>query len=89
MNKTSQAALRAGRRALNDLGAQLKQGAEEAFFEFQRQFRGTFEQRRKDIETARNRTIAERNAEVETLSNQLRQFDRIQKSIEDIWVKIR
>lgn len=77
MNKTCQAANRAGRRALANLMAELKASAEEALFLFQKQVRSDYEQTRKSLEQARSQSIEENRKAVDRISSQLKSLESV------------
>eukprot|EP00913_Durusdinium_trenchii_P022830 g21434.t1 len=72
MNKTCQAAFRAGRRELGNLAAELKQAADDALFNFQRDLRASFEKRRAEIDKARLNPMS--NFDYASLVNELERF---------------
>jgi signal recognition particle receptor subunit beta len=89
MAKTCHVANRAGRRELNNLSAEMKSSAEEAFFAFQKQFRADYEDRRKEIELARSQTVEESKATVEQLSRKAKAIESIHRSLEEIASQVR
>jgi malate synthase len=84
MTRTCQAANRVGRRSLNNLMAELKAAAEDAFFLFQKQVRSDYDQRRKSLEMSRSQTVEEAKKSVELLTEKLKAIDAILQSLRQI-----
>ena len=84
MLETCRNANKAARREFEELAAGISCSAEEQLFEFQKQFRSEFEQRKLEIEIAKKRTADETRAEIERLMAQVRTIDSIDRSINDI-----
>lgn len=88
LQETCNIANRTGRNAFIDLAGTLRDATEDATFQFQREYKKTFEARRNEIDSAMKRTVAEADAEIKRklilfkeIDEQARVFGLLEKQL--------